>query len=238
MYIYIYTHTHTLTYTYTHAYTHTPGDAAPLRVWELLFTTRNIGQSVPYPGAHNTLLITFALNADIRYRTEFYNRWAIRISGLLGGPANSTLLNVTDSTGGSMAASFSAYDDGFPGSANYYGGGDPFSKHTVWSGAQNKWIEEQGGLYEKSVALVVQTDLRAGQVVRLTIAILNPVEPQESPAVRIDTLGVPLERRDMVRDSTTVLRGIFQARAGYAMPLKYVPVLSPLCVCVCVYVLV
>jgi hypothetical protein len=199
---------------------HTPGDAAPLRVWELIFSTRNIGQTVPYPGAQNTLLITLALNTDIRFTTEFYNRWAVRISGLLGGPANSTLLNVTDATGGNMAAFFSAYDDGDAGSANYYGGGDPFSKHIVWSGSQGKWIEEQGGMYEKSLALVVQTDLRAGQLVRLAIAITNPVEPQESPAIRIDTLGVPLERKEMIRDSTTVLPGIFKARPGYAMPLK------------------
>ena len=43
------------------------GDAAPLRTWEVLLTTKAMGQSSPYPGAINTLFVTLAFSLLTRW---------------------------------------------------------------------------------------------------------------------------------------------------------------------------
>jgi hypothetical protein len=213
----------------THTYTLPTGDAAPLRIWELTYTVRKIGQSVPFPGAQNTLFVTLAFSTDVRFKTEFFNRWAVRISGLYGAPANTTSVPITDFKGGDSAKIFSATDAGAVESAFYYGGGDAMSKHVVWHREAGTWREETGGIYERHVLLVAQADVRAGQLLTIGIPLRNPVEPQESPHVYVDCLSLPVTTVMMIRDETGLPPGVFGARPGYAMPLKYVILRSHTC---------
>lgn len=194
------------------------GDAAPLRVWKVALAVKKIGQASPYPGAINTLFVTLAFNVDVYALTHFYSSWSLVISGLLGGPANSTDIPVRDFTGGNAATFFSAREDGLLGTGSYYGEADPFLSSLTWG--PSAWSIILGGVYQKSFTLIGRKDIRAGQLLTLAFDLRNRVEAQSSPSVSVDAGALPLQRVEMDRDSTTVLENIKNAVAGYAMPMR------------------
>jgi len=187
-----------------------PGDAHPLLVYTPIFELKHIGQTTPYPGAHNQLLITLALNVDVRTTgCHYYDAVYLELSGFKNG----------ESWDGPLA-----YKDPVPRGAV----GTVSSRPLLGARPVNMSNYQAGQLYwhgrsgHKRYSSKVMQDVPAGKRFMLQLDVINVATPQESPDIQILTSGLVIPPQPMHRDMQTVLADIYQPMASWAAPLKII----------------
>ena len=105
--------------------------AVPTGLGFTWLSTKNIGQSNPYPKALNTLTMTLTVTQTVYERTGA----AVSVTGLMGKSWPYDVVNLTDPTGNNMHLRFmDAFPDGELGFGKWYGvcGLLEFSLSLVW----------------------------------------------------------------------------------------------------------
>lgn len=182
----------------------------PLLVHTPVFELKNIGQTTPYPGAQNQLLITLALNVNVRTRCDFYDAVYFEMSGFKEGEAWDGTL---------------PYQDPVPS-----GTADTMSSRPLLGALVNMTTNQyQAGLLYwhgrngfKRYSSKLMQDVPAGKRFMLQINVVNAASAQESPDIKILTTGLAILQQSMNRDVTTVLAGIYQPHPSWAAPLKLI----------------
>ena len=153
-----------------------PGDAQPLLVFMPAFEIKSIGQTSPYPGAHNSLLVTLSFNVNVRARCDYHDAVYVNISGVIGGECFDGTIPYSDP--GLLSAP--DYLD-----STLLLGALP-TNATEFSAGLVYW----NGLYglKRYFAKVMQ-DIEAGRSFVIQLDFVNGATPQESPDVKIMTYG-------------------------------------------------
>lgn len=161
-----------------------PGDAHPLLVYTPAFEYKDIGQTSPYPGAVNSLIITLSFNVDVPKSCDYHDAVYLNISMLVGG----------ESFDGTIPFS----DPGLPGpqGAAVYGDSNSVDSTELLGALPSNASEFSKGLvywnglngHKRYFAKVMQ-DIEAGRVIIIQVDIVNGVHPQESPDVKIMSSG-------------------------------------------------
>ena len=169
------------------------GDAAPMQIAGAQFIVRNIGQSIPYPGATNTITVTIATNVLVT------DDAVVSISGLTGGDASPGIMKLA----GADAGEFTNTPGGAAGVAEWDNVGKTatlfvrrnlteFQRYTFSFQVRNP------DLGQPSPAVVISA-------IRVTGGRYSP--------------GVSLDRLAMNKDETTLLAGLKGVAVGDAAPL-------------------
>jgi hypothetical protein len=182
----------------------------PLLVHTPDFEVKNIGQTTPYPGAQNQLLITLALNVNVRTRCDFYDAVYFEMSGFKEGEAWDGTLEYEDPVPSGTAGTVS--------SRPLLGALATMATNQYQAGLLY-WQGRNG--YKRYSSKLMQ-DVPAGKRFMLKINVVNSASPQESPDIKILTSGLAIPQQSMNRDVTTVLAGIYQPHPSWAAPLKLI----------------
>jgi len=177
-----------------------PGDAHPLLVFAPNFEVKNIGQTTPYPGARNSLIITLAFNVDVRAACDYHDAVYLNMSGFAGGESVNKPLMYTDPSGGSSRLVLGAQ----PMNETYFHTGMVY-----WNGLHG---------YKRYWAKLMR-DVNAAQPFIVQFDFDNPATPQDSPDVKIESYGMAIAKQPMHHDMLTQLAHIYESQSGWAAPL-------------------
>ena len=150
-----------------------PGDARPMLVFQPAFEIKSIGQTTPYPGAHNSLRLTLSFNVDVRARCDYHSAVHLNFSGFLGGECFAGAVPFSDPGGG-------GYGDSTQLLGALAANATDFSAGLVyWNGLH--------GLKRYSARLM--RDIVAGRTFVVQLDLVNSATPQDSPDLTILTYG-------------------------------------------------
>eukprot|EP00961_Rhodomonas_salina_P295938 3935902-Rhodomonas_salina.2 len=182
-------------------------DAQPLNVHAPAFIVRDIGQTSPYPGANNTLMVTIRPNLDLS----------------VGSVITISVLEHEDGTTSGASGPIPLFDlDANPPNASRWNGGMS-TENDEWYFAASQGGDPGYGLWNddsKTLTMFVVTQLTAGSFYSFMFTLKNPLCGQDAQPVciRARNLKVGCE------EGVVIPRRLMDGDAGNAAPLY---VISP-----------